>query len=96
MNKTEGICFKNLYFNFSPDECINKMCPLECDSIEYERQVSSLASPSIQAYNYFFKETEMNQGLTYDLVKSQMIQFNIYYSSLQYTAISESAKISGF
>ena len=96
MNKTEGFCFKDLYFSFRPDECVTNSCPLECDSVEYSVEVSSLSSPSIQGFNCFFKDSETNRGLTYDLYKSQMVQLNIYYSSLHYTTISESVKITGF
>jgi len=97
MNATEGTCFKNQYFNFTPKECIKNSCPLECDSIAYDTEISSLASPSIQTYNYFYFDPEMNRSLiNYETFKSKMVQLNIYCSSFQYTDISYAPKISAF
>ena len=96
LNKTDWLCFKDLYFNFRPEECIKTWCPLECDSIQYDLTVSSLVSPTIQYYNNLaYRETKV-KNLTYESFKSMMVQLNVYYTSLYITEISYSPKISEF
>ena len=74
-------------------------CPLECDSVTYNLQLSSLAYPSLEYYNLFKNDTLAAQYFShnfgtdissYVLFREYFYSINIYYPSLKYTYISES------
>jgi hypothetical protein len=102
LNKTQLICFNNIYGYIGSNlasfvkEC-TPLCPLECDSINYATTISSLTYPSRDFYNLFSNEfnnrfvelTNVNDTVTYDVIKEYFYSINVYYSSTQYTYINE-------
>ena len=76
-------------------EC-KKVCPLECESVKYDLQVTNLIFPSKQMYNlmnkseYLFEEIE--KGTTFDMSSDDYIYLNIFYPYLEYTLLTESPK----
>jgi hypothetical protein len=102
LNQTEYLCLGQQYYNFNLEECKTNFCPLECDSIKFDLTLSSLVYPSQRYYDTFINTEEIreylkstfNVTLSYDLIKSNRVAFNVYYSSLGYTLLSESPKTS--
>jgi len=43
-------CYSSKFYEFDPNECAAKSCPLECQSIVYDLSVSSLLDPSFENY----------------------------------------------
>lgn len=64
------------------------LCPKECETIQYDFTLSSLDYPSLTLYS-LYKDL---LSLSFEETKSRLIGFNIYYSTLGYTKISESPK----
>jgi hypothetical protein len=101
-NLTEFGCLGQQYFNFNLDECKTNFCPLECDSIQYDLTLSSLVYPSQSYYETFintkeirdFIQSTFNATLNIDLIKSNIASFTVFYSSLDYTLLTESPKTS--
>jgi hypothetical protein len=83
-------------------DCRFKFCPLECETVKYDLSVSSLAYPSKMYYkselnnesNRNISLKYLNQSLTFDLMKEYSLSFNVYYSDLSYTILTESPKTS--
>ena len=100
LNSTEYNCLTIQIFSYSVEECSQKFCPLECDSIENDVAWSSLSYASLKEYNMLDRnlivsyEQALNQNLTYELYKSLYLGIRVYYPTLQYTTISESPKTS--
>jgi hypothetical protein len=102
LNLTEFECLTQQYFGFNLDECKINFCPLECDSIKYDLTLSSLVYPSQSYYDTILNTQEVrdyfminyNQTLSIDLVKSKLATFTVFYSSLEYTLLTESPKTS--
>ena len=73
-------------------------CPVECDTIKYETQLSNSEFPSLEFYNLYktSQEFEIIQSTfnvnlsTHELAKEYMYALNVYYSSTSYTYISDS------
>jgi hypothetical protein len=78
-------------------KCAGTMCPLECDSYEYNTQVTSLDYPSIEFYKLLeINKTQSKYNIdlsTYDLYKQYFYSLNFYYSSTIYTYVSESPQM---
>jgi len=102
LNLTESKCLGQQYFIFNLDECKTNFCPLECDSIKYDLTLSSLLCPSQSYYETAYNTKEIrdnfmitfNQTLSIDLIKSFRSEFTVFYSSLDYTLLTESPKTS--
>ena len=80
-------------------------CPLECDSITYNLQVSSLKFPNHELYDIFrndsgapliFSSTYGVDISSIDMFREYFYSINIYYPSLKYTYISESPQTTVF
>jgi hypothetical protein len=93
-NKTDYDCHFSQFNKFDRDKCIKNSCPLECDSVTYELGITSLVYPSYQFYNEQTNEVKSNK--TYEAFKSAWVQFQVYYSTPEYTKIKESPKITIF
>lgn len=97
VNDTEMICAGKefeLYDKIYYKNC-DLDCPLECDSSEIEYVLSNSDFPNEIFWKYdrnnpFFR----GQDLDYDEYKSRALALNIYFKTLQYTLITESAKSS--
>ena len=100
LNLDEYTCLTSQMFNFSVEECAQKFCPLECDSINYDVAWSSLTFTSLKEYNMLKPEYKaiyeglLGQSLTYELYKSLYVGFSVFYPTLQYTTITETPKTS--
>jgi hypothetical protein len=102
LNLTEFECLTQQYYHFNLGECKINFCPLECDSIKYDLTLSILIFPSQSHYDTFINTKEVcdyfminyNQTLSIDLVKSKLATFTVFYSSLDYTMLTESPKTS--
>jgi hypothetical protein len=99
LNITDLICVANSYNNFNLDECQANSCPLECDSTTFDLSLSSLGYPDEKTYELYkvyklddYYAKEFNLTLTFDLFKSNVAYFTVYFSNLQYTEITESPK----
>jgi hypothetical protein len=77
-NLSEQTCSDSIYFSFSREECERNWCPLECDSVEYDLCISSLA------YS--------NGGKSENALKSMLatVHLIVYYPTLEYTFVKES------
>ncbi len=73
-------------------------CPLECDFVTYNSQLSSLIYPNLEYYNLLRNDSMALQHLSskfdinitsHDVLREYYYSINIYYSSLKYTYISE-------
>ena len=95
-SSTQLKCIKSLYssiFNgdlFKSPECL-ALCPLECDSIEFDLFLSSSNYPSKKYYTLNYADYK---GMTFEEVKQNSLALRIYYPYLRYTRISESPKTS--
>ena len=73
-----------------------KDCPLECESVKYDLQVTSLIFPSEQMYNsmnrseYLLKESE--REITFGMSSDVYLYLNVFYPYLEYTLLIESPK----
>ena len=98
-------CTRFAYVKFKSskinEECL-ALCPLECESINYDLLISSTASLSKQGYDSIEKLIDRftsgfsQNKLTYDEVRQRFIVLNVYYADLSYVRISETPKTSFF
>ena len=83
----------------SVESCL-KDCPLECESITFDLQLSSLEYPSIQFFNAFLNDTSSFQTQnsldlsSYEKFKECFLAVNIFYPFLQYNKITIAPKLS--
>ena len=96
-------CLGEIYDHFNLQECQLNSCPLECESMSYDLSISSLEFPdkitydkmfNIDYYRKFYES--LNLTMTYELLKSNVAFFNVYYPNLHYNQISESPKTDMF
>lgn len=50
LSLSDYTCYNRIFYEFDPNECASNSCPLECQSVEYDLSVSSLADPSLSNY----------------------------------------------
>ena len=104
LNISELLCIFNQYsiFNDANEEKCNMDCPLECETITYEAQISSLDYPSREAFDLLLNApggisyNENVFGISFsdfDLYKDSFLIINIFYPSTQFTKLTESPKI---
>ena len=96
-------CVKEQYLlvNETYEEECSRDCPLECDTVTYNTQISSLDYPSKEAYkllldaidgiNYYKYNYNIDFD-NYDVYKESFLLLNIYFPSTQYTKITQSPK----
>jgi len=93
----DKIAYVSANLSFYMGECAKKVCPLECDSYEYNTQVTSLDFPSMEFYKLLqLNETQSKYNVdlsTYDLYRQYFYSLNFYYSSTVYTYVSESPQM---
>ena len=65
-------------------------CPLECDSVSYDLNWSSLDYPSRDYFNLIKKVENLN--VTYEMYKKNYIALKVFYPYTQYTLISQTPK----
>jgi hypothetical protein len=101
LNSTQIDCLMNIYQNFDINSC-SLDCPLECEFVSYNFQVSSVIYPSLEYYNMFKNDSGAIENFStkfeitmpaYESFREYFYAINIYYSSLKYTYISESPQM---
>jgi hypothetical protein len=103
LNLTQIDCLSKSFTAFNIFSC-QLECPLECESVTYNLQLSSLTFPSVEYYNLFENDTTANnyfnnfgvESSSYVLFREYFYSINIYYPSLKYTYISESPQTTVF
>jgi hypothetical protein len=95
-----GLKNPSIYLNESKTQC-----PLECDSMAFQAQVTSLEHPSLKDYNFFINDQTAVSGVksqydsdsvdvsTFDLFKKNFYSINVYFTSNSFTRISESPQM---
>ena len=106
LNPHQDCFFK---YNFELTANINEfkkrcadLCPLECHSVAYDMEVSSLINVSKYVFNLLMQNKTtfdyysrlFNETPTYELYKESQLSLLIYYTTLQRTQITQAAKIS--
>jgi len=104
LNSTQLACLYRENDFFDKFSC-QLDCPLECDSITYNLQVSSLKFPNHELYDIFrndsgapliFSSTYGIDISSIEMFREYYYSINIYYPSLKYTYISESPQTTVF
>jgi hypothetical protein len=102
LNLTQIDCFRKSYSDIINCDID---CPLECDSVTYNLQLSSLTYPSLEYGSLFANDTTPEEYFSdsysvnfssYALLREYFYSINIYYSSLKYTYLSESPQTTVF
>ena len=97
-SEIDYICFRKLLSNYDENnkekrENCSKFCPLECESIEYDFEVSSLENPSEEFYNALLKNRNPNLiNGTFETNRKHFLNLNIFYSALKYVQIIQTPK----
>jgi hypothetical protein len=102
LTQTQMDCLDEQYIDFDFSDCKTKFCPLECETVKYDLSVSSQAYPSKIYYGRILNSESnrnqslkyLNQSLSFELMKEYSLSFNVYYSYMRYTSLSESPKTS--
>lgn len=96
-------CITDFYLkNYSDKSYISEkchpICPMECNKTDYKVSMGfSRLVPDM--YSDYFKKISKNlsffrnEPITLDLIRDNLIKFNVYYNSLSYTVISENESI---
>ena len=97
LNESQISCFNGMLYEFNTriseyKRIYSLECPLECDSVSYDFEVSSL---SIFSREYFESLPAENRVLnaSYDVYKESFLVLNVYYLTTQHTEITQAAKI---
>ena len=98
LNLTSLECIKNQSINFAkvPEIRIkcNEDCPLECDWLAYEMQLSSTEYPTREVFNLYKQTDGRNKiNLTYFEYKDNFVYLNVFYPYMRYTEIVEMPKV---
>ena len=103
LNLTQLDCIHEQYSNLDEDPCSMYECPLECETITYDVEVSSLKYPSRETYELLLQQAQggvafyedlYNMNFSaYDLYADNFLVLNVYYASTQYTRITETPKM---
>ena len=107
LNLTQYYCIGTQYDSFNGDKVAQctQDCPLECESVKYQVELSSLEYPNVERYNLFksdeiaFNATQSKYNIdlsTYEKYKNYYLSFNLYFPYMQYTHITLSPKTSTF
>jgi hypothetical protein len=104
LNETQIDCLLKSISAFNIFSCESE-CPLECEYVIYNLQLSSLTYPSLEYYNLFANDTTAKEYFSdnfgakissYSFFREYSYSINIYYSSFKYTHISESPQTTVF
>ena len=90
--------FLSLFKNNSNQAACLRMCPLECDRTEYEYSVSEIDLFGDLFADYINEHQNLlddyyAESIDSDTAKQSVAQFSIFYYSLSYTLMTESAKM---
>ena len=99
LNATQVKCVYETYkifINSNVNELCSSMCPLECESTKIDISTSSSTFPTRSFYefyknNKYFKELFPNENITYNDLRENILEVNIYYDSFIYTKTEESS-----
>ena len=76
---------------------VKKKCPMECEQVNYDYQISQSNFPSPYYAEYLKKNptiiSKLGENLTLEKIKDSVASFNIYYEDNQFTIIEETPKI---
>ncbi len=85
------------FYNQNPDEYCSKYCPFECNSYNLNIIPSFLSYPSTGPITKYDNDQNFNSAFkTYEEVRRNYFEFNVYYSDLKYLVISETPKTQSF
>jgi hypothetical protein len=98
LNPTQVACVYQTYKNFinsNVNDLCSSMCPIECESMEIDVTTSSSAFPTRSFYefykdNKYFKDKFQNETITYDMLKENILELNIYYDTFKYINTEQS------
>jgi acid-sensing ion channel, other len=101
LNTTQIQCYNSIYDNYLNDskdfllKCQPK-CPLECNSVKYNTEISSLVFPSLEIWNFYLKYSTSNgyNFSNYERDRELFYSLNIYYLSNEYTFIDVAPSMS--
>jgi len=104
LNLTQLYCINDQLNDFEIDEECLEQCPLECDTVTYGVQTSSLDYPSQTLYSYLLNDKEYVQSFEKSIGKNfsmeninvYLVSLNIFFPFTQYTEISQEPKTSVF
>ena len=105
-NFTQYTCIGTQYLNFKGShlEACMIACPLECDLVRYDLQLSKSEFPNREYYNVLMADQNVvsyyedltNQTPTYESFREIVGQVNVYYPHMKYIDITETPKLSPF
>lgn len=90
--------YEQIYDNYSFEK-IQKICPVECESITYTASVVVLEYPSKKYYEDELinnKLIKSRADLSKENLKTHLISISVYYEDLKYTSISQQPKFYNF
>ena len=101
LNLTQLACIYLQQDQFLPNQECKEQCPLECDTVTYFIETSSLQYPSITLYkkalnsSNFVESFQNYTGETFSMSSMQehVMSLKVYYPYNRFTLISESPKI---
>jgi hypothetical protein len=95
----EFACFSNIIDDYKKKIVEYKkncslFCPLECDSVSYEFEISSLDLSLRQKFsNDFLMNAEYsNQRIDYEEYKERFLNLNIFFSAMEYKELTQTPK----
>ena len=104
LNLTQLACIYTQQDSFLADQDCLDQCPLECNSITYDFQTTTLEYPNKRMYKSLLNSSSFVQSFenftgeqfSFESLKDVVISLKVYYPSNSYTFISESPKTSFF
>ena len=73
------------------DDCAKNECPLECETVTYDTEVSSLTYTDETFYEFYLRFYP--QGYTYAEFRKNFLVLNVYLTSTEYTLITQAPKM---
>ena len=104
LNLTQMYCINEQLNEFIiTEECLGQ-CPLECETVTFNVQTSSLDYPSQSLYSYLLNNSEYKDsfknrtGRNYSMetISACLVSLNIFFPFTQYTEISQEPKLHVF
>jgi hypothetical protein len=97
VNSSQLTCANEEYLKYTKDNMNKKCtmhCPLECDEITYDYTLSSSDYPTEHVYDILKGDIHVSRvsNLTYSKFKERSLMVNIFYSQLNYLAITQVKK----
>jgi hypothetical protein len=95
-NLSQLFCIYTQQDAFTGDKVVEckKQCPLECNTVTYSFEMSSLEFPSYDLFRIFQNDCEdpVLNSMDFDTMKNSLISLKVYYPNTQYTEIREVQK----